>query len=192
MMTFTRRLQFRCVAMLFAAVGLATVGCSSVTVKAPFGEPVSGNVTEQMAGAWEFNGQVLHIAAKDEATVRVALVEYKDGQFVLKQFDAAVRELDARRYVFIHEEDADGGYTFGHLVLQARHDHMIVYGPDVKLFEQLVSDGEIAGTNDRNNNAVKVKLDATHAQLEERLSAGDHAKYFNQENPAVLVRIGKK
>ena len=179
-------------ALVAVSLAVAMTGCSTVTVQQPFGQPASAGVTEKLNGAWQMNDQIIHMAAVDGETVRLAGVEFEDGKYKLNELDARIRELDGRHYVFVKGENADDDYSFVRMVLQEKADTIVVYAANVEKFAELVRDGKLKGEVKRDKQSTSVKLASEKPELEATMTGEGAAELFNTENPMVLRRVGSK
>lgn len=182
----------RTLAATAIALLVALTGCSSVSVKQPFGQPASEGITQKLSGAWQLDEQVVHIATVDGETVRIALLEYDEGVFELKQMDAIVREVNGMHFVFIRGEKPGDDYGFAQLVAKGKADNLVVYGPNVEMFAELVRDGKLNGEVVRDKHATNVNLADAKTQLEELIGGENGGSYFKTDSPLVLRRVGQK
>jgi len=157
------------------------VGCSSVTMKAPFPESVlTEEEQDHLTGTWRLEESVGHVAFTSNGVPWLATVEWKDDDFVLNKSRLYFTKHNDSLYVCMPTEpDETSEYLFAEIKPAGKGIN--AWGPDVAYFGKLVESGTFKGTMERDEHSTSVKLETPAVEILE-LIATNHAA-IDYKNP---------
>lgn len=176
-----------------------SAGCAVMTSQHEVGLKPCKLKAEKLNGAWYNNETVCWIDVKepDLGIIRVAFVEHKNDDFVLKKFDVRLRQ--GKEFVFgnclyqdvTDKKDIDKKYvdTWFWFVLDYNRSKMVIFFPKAELFKELVKKGKLKGNIDDNDVIITEPTEAITKFVE---SNGKDGNLFNWKDPAVFIRLINK
>lgn len=170
---------------------LGTAGCSSVSSIQPIGEPVKDNLAEYFNGVWASDDGVVHCRAVGEGRLRIASVEWKDGDFRLNHMDILITEHNGARFMHLVQKtksDAPVRYFFSRINASGKR-HLVSFGPDIPAFAQAIEQNQLSGTVERKNKIITAKIDGPKKELEAFLTKERIGTLFIAGKPGVLSRV---
>ena len=183
-----------------AVVGwlLVAAGCSTVTVKEPFGEPASPDEREALLGVWlgEDGGSVEIRQTKEGALTAGMLVwDEEKEQFRAQTTNLTATEIDGNRFLLSEVIEGDRAGRFWFFRYDQPDEKTIrLFLPDVAAFKRVVESGELEGTATRSSIRGReyddVSIDADDEAMRKFFRRAGVAKFFDAE-PDTLTRIKK-
>lgn len=175
-------------------VAIALVGCDSVTVDQPFGEPASKELCSKLRGIWgDLEGNVYHVETKSDNDLVVAVTQWnsKKKKFTTRNIPMKLMVVGERPLLFFPADEGDNP-TFAFLWLsQLDKDSLNARNPNADAFREAVESGQLQGkVVERKNDNFTVNLEATDGLLE-KLSGTAGPEYFDEEDDdSVLRKVG--
>lgn len=156
-----------CLVLLFPCLG-----CNSVMVQQPFGEPVGDAEREQLTGVWELGegGERLKVAQTKAGVLKAGLLEWDEEKerFIVNNVELQATHLGNDRFVLMQVTEGpkkSDTWTFVRYErVEAKKLH--VFGVDAKTFRAGVESGTLAGTVKQEKRTFRVTIESSRRDIE--------------------------
>jgi len=176
------------------------IGCSTVTTKQPIGtEPYSPS-KQEWEGTWLSDDEIIIIMVIDEkkGIIKLAWIEDKDPDFKLETVTCKLMKSQNGMYINalnIPGEDFGGYYIWGKI--QIKNDKIIIWPPLFEAFKSAYEENKVKALVEKRQNQKTGLLEISDIKLTDEpskilLVIENNNKYFDWENPIVLVRLIEK
>jgi uncharacterized protein YceK len=169
-------------------------GCSTVSSKAPVGNPASADDAKKLAGIWmTADGAPFWVQHLDGNEVRVASLDWNkdESRFELEEARAFLTLDDERHFINLAELDADEespGYSFARVTGFDERSIVLLF-PRVDAFTKAVEEGVLQGAIKQQPSGRTVELTATTEQLNSFVDPDKVGELFDAELAFPLHRV---
>jgi hypothetical protein len=169
-------------------------GCSTVSSKAPVGNPALVDDAKKLAGIWmTADGAPFWVQHIDGNEVRVASLDWNkdESRFELEEARAFLTQDDDRQFINLAELDADEespGYSFARVTGFDERSIVLIF-PRVDAFAKAVEDGVLKGVIKQQPSGKTVQLEATTEQLNSFVDPDKVGEQFDVESVFPLQRV---
>jgi hypothetical protein len=185
-------MQSRCWPLLLIAVLIG--GCSTVSSKAPVGDPALADDAKKLAGIWmTADGDPFFVQHIDGNEVRIATVEWNkaESRFELEEAKAFLTQDDDRQFINLADLDADEespGDSFARVTGLDDRSIVLLF-PRVDAFAKAVEEGVLKGAIKQQPNGKTVQLESTTEQLNSFVDPDKVGEQFDAESAFPLQRV---
>jgi hypothetical protein len=185
-------MQSRCWPLLLIAVLIG--GCSTVSSKAPVGDPALADDAKKLAGIWmTADGAPFWVQHIDGNEVRIASVDWNkdESRFELEEARAFLTQDDDRQFINLADLDADEespGYSFARVTGLDDRSIVLLF-PRVDAFAKAVEEGVLKGAIKQQPNGKTVQLESTTEQLNSFVDPDKVGEQFDAESAFPLQRV---
>lgn len=185
---------------LLALAAAALSGCDSMTSVHLLGTALGEQEAERFEGTWiadsEDDGAVLFVRHAGQGRLRLAAVDWKDGDFKLERFDAVLTSHDSVVYLNLADPEpaaqqdrpGEGPWYFLFRCHLTEGAAWILYPARVEAFARGVEAGKLGGTVHRNS-VTTVWVEGSKDQYDGFVRTELAAAQFELESPLVLRRV---
>ncbi len=175
-------------------------GCSNVVSKHPVGAENYNTSSKSWDGTWLSEGEFVKIKVMDEPNgiVKLAWIEEKDNDIKFESITCQIKKGSNGLYLNVQakpDDELTGFYYWGKV---KKEKHKILFWlPSVEAFKQASEAKKIQATMEKTDPDKQGKQRIKNIKLLDdpkvilALVEGDGGKYFDLENPIVLVRAMK-
>ena len=184
-----------CLSLIVTLSIMIVVGCGSVNVNHPIGEPLAednSETSELFDGTWtNDDGEAIQLKYLDGGKLRIASLDWDDESQTFTKNEWTVlltTHRSASFFNFTDEEENDGKYQFVRYVFASKQT-MIILTPRVEAFEKAVKDGKLKGRVKRGKHSTTVNVTSSKKQVDDFIDPSRLAEQFEVETPVVLKRL---
>ncbi|MEM7624312.1 MAG: hypothetical protein AAF333_01655 [Planctomycetota bacterium] len=183
---------------------LCWMGCDSVTVMHPVGEPVVYGEIELMEssidagryleGVWagpKESDLVVSVTWVGKGNLRGSFIKWNDGELDLSdEFYIKLTRHEDAWYLNLYapEEVEEKGYSFVRL-LPTDEDAVVLLMPRAGTFAQAVEEQRVAGEIENPGNPLTVKLTGTKDEIDALVRQDEVGTQFGFERPLLFRRV---
>ena len=184
-------MRARCVLLFLLTAFLC--GCSSVSSKAPLGNPALPEDAKKLAGVWLTpDGDPFVVRHIEGNELRVASVGWDkaESRFKLEEAKAFVTQDDDRNFINLVNPDSEEATEYAFMRVADLTDRsLVVILPRVDGFAKAVEDGVLPGSIKQQQNRKTVRLEATTDQLNAFVDPAKAGEQFDVESVLALQRV---
>ena len=175
-------------AIAFAAL---LCSCDAVISKTPVADSTESPLQEKLEGTWYREGRSLQVAFDDEGVGFMASLEWRDGDFEMTKAMLNAIEVEGQHYLSLmplDEEEEAPGHMISALSFPGENEIQILV-PDLKKVEQLIADGKLKGTINKERYSTTILLEDAKGLIE---TARPVDEFFKTEEDMSLHRLPEK
>ncbi len=185
--------------LLTALLILATVGCDSVGLVEPIGDPLTIDEKSEYTGRWiNSDGVICELKVSKDGTLLVGAMQWNDEkqQFVANNLPLEARRVGSAIYFLVRGDGGKGDY--GILRVQRVSDSELrIYGADPAKFRAAVESGKLKGEvivkpaqgNTRETFQVRIHPDAK--SIDEVFGSEDFSQWAPKDGAQKFRRLGQ-
>ena len=169
------------------------VGCDSVGVKQPLGQPTDEAGRAKLIGIWQLgDANQFHVQQKRDGSLAVGVLEWNKAteEFRAGGGDLVVTHLGQTQWMFMrNSQKREEGWTF----VSYEHDGqngLKLFACRPQVFQEAVKAGQLEGTISKQGKRSHTLITSSKADVERFISDSGSSKLF-LDNSIELERVGK-
>ena len=174
-------------ALISILCGMFLAGCSAVVLNEPFPESeLPDEMRENLEGVWQLEEMAVNIAFTSNGIPWMAMVDWEGDTFRLLTYRLYfTKQNDSLFFCMPTEPGKTNEYFFAEF--KQNEGRIVVWNPSVDVFGQLVENGTLAGSQEKEKYSTSITLEDKAVKILELISTNSAA--FNYKEPILLRKL---
>jgi hypothetical protein len=179
----------RCMKIVLCALALLLLaGCSSVVMEGSFPDStLSKEDMDALRGTWQLDNGVVYLNFTTNGMPIMSSVEWTDNRFMLMQHDLHIAKRNNLFYVSLLADPARDAKEHLFAACKSRDRELLVWGPDVDFFKNLVAEEKLMGSVRKEGKATQVRLSSPPAEILDLVATNSAAIDFKE--PLIFKKL---
>ncbi|MGV7235098.1 MAG: DUF3192 domain-containing protein [Nitrosomonadaceae bacterium] len=176
--------------ILILVLGAVIAGCDTIETKHLIGQRISEELSDELDGIWDCDGDVLYLNYIKNGELRIAEVDWEEDQFVVEETTAIMTSCGGKHFAHVTDQkdsDDDIRYSFVYYSIIGINK-LAIWHPKVRAFEKPIVEEQITGKIQKDEHTTNIIINEPQDSLCEFIKDSRIDNYFYLEGPGVCIR----